>query len=248
MDRSRTYAWTVVASSGVVFTWQMLTSGGDSPALTTWLFWIALLAAIDLLPVSLGYGTEVTMAFPVDLALAILFRNQPWVAMSIRWIAAFDLREIRREIPLHRSLFNRCEQMLAVGASALPFALFAQGGTPYRIDLIVASALLHLLVNLGLVALALRFERGMKLSEFLGAFIPKPITGFAVSYILLAGLGTATALAHDEIGKWAVAAMIIPLLFARLSILGAQAQAKLSEKVRQQQEALLEATEKVFQE
>jgi signal transduction histidine kinase len=42
--------------------------------------------------------------------------------------------------------------------------------------------------------------------------------------------------------------MLIPVLFARLSLLGARAQQELSERVRKQQEALLRASEEVFEE
>jgi signal transduction histidine kinase len=45
-----------------------------------------------------------------------------------------------------------------------------------------------------------------------------------------------------------VAAFLIPLLFARLGLLGARAQQELSERLRQQQGALLKATEQVFTE
>jgi signal transduction histidine kinase len=47
---------------------------------------------------------------------------------------------------------------------------------------------------------------------------------------------------------WAVAAILIPLLFARFGIQGARAQQELSERLRLQQQALLEATEKLFHE
>ncbi|MEO8322996.1 MAG: sensor histidine kinase, partial [Actinomycetota bacterium] len=51
----------------------------------------------------------------------------------------------------------------------------------------------------------------------------------------------------EEIGAFVVL-FLIPLLLARLSILGARAQQELSEKIRQQQQSLLEASDRVFQE
>jgi signal transduction histidine kinase len=45
-----------------------------------------------------------------------------------------------------------------------------------------------------------------------------------------------------------VAAFLIPLLFARLSIIGARTQQELSERLQKQQEALLRASEQVFEE
>lgn len=248
MDRSKAYSWTVVAGTIATVVWSIARDPVDPPGIGTFLFWIGLLAAIDLLPVTLGYGTEVTMGFPIHLALAILFRNEPWVAMAIAGVASFDLREIRREIPLHRALFNRSQTMLAVGAAMLPFALLPANESPFNIVLIAGAAALHLVVNLGLVALAVHFERQLPVWETFKSLPPDPLTGFAASYILLTGLGAVTARAHDEIGSWSVAAILIPLLFARISIIGARTQAELSERVQRQQQALLDATEKVFAE
>ena len=61
------------------------------------LFWVAILAGAELLPVSLGFGTEVTMAFPIHLALAITFRHQPWVAMAIAGLGAADQENSREK-------------------------------------------------------------------------------------------------------------------------------------------------------
>ena len=248
MNRTRGFAWTIILFTLGVMTIQYVGETHPAPDPLVWLFWIGFLAAIDLLPVTLGYGTEVTMAFPIHLALAITFRNQPWVAMAIAGLGAFDLREIRREIPLFRSLFNRSQFALAVGASAVPFTVFARDSSPYNLALIAASAILHMLVNSSLITLAIHFDRGIPVREAFPVLFPKPITGFVVSYMLLTGLGTVTAIAREDIGLWSVAAILIPLLFARISIIGARTQAELSEKVQRQQQSLLEATEKVFAE
>ena len=101
-------------------------------------------------------------------------------------------------------------------------------------------------MNLGLVTIWVNRLRGVSFAEA-RKLVPRPVLGFVAVQILLAGLGTATAAAYKEVGPF-VAAFLIPLLFARLSILGARAQQELSERVRKQQEALLAATEKVFQE
>jgi signal transduction histidine kinase len=246
MDKTKAYSWTVFVATAALLAYLIATDDLDPPGIGTFLFWIGLLAAVDLLPVTLGYGTEVTMGFPIHLALAILFAGEPWVAMVIAGIASFDQREIRREIPLHRALFNRSQTVLAVGAAMIPFNLFP-GSTP-MVLLVAAAAALHLLVNLGLVAMAVHFERGLPVWETFKSLPPQPLSGFAVSYVLLTGLGWVTAEAHREFGAFAVAAILIPLLFARISIIGARAQAELSERVQRQQQALLDATEKVFAE
>lgn len=209
-------------------------------------FWVLIMAAADLLSVSLGFGSQVTMAFPIHLAIGILFRGHPGLVMIAAGLAAIDTRELTRQVDLIRAGFNRSQAMLSAGAAALVFKLFAD--TPFNPAVVSLAALAHLVVNLSLVTWVLSLDRGRSPREILSALVPRPRTGFAVSYVLLTGLGAVTAVVDLEIGKWAVAAILIPLLFARLSIIGARRQEELSERVRKQQEDLLNATEKVFQE
>lgn len=249
MNRYRAYAWAVVAFTAVLLGVLSRRTDPIRPY-TTFLFWIVLLLAVELLPVSLAFGTEVTMGFPVHLAVALVF--PPWQAMLVAGISAFDLREIRREIPLHRALFNRCQLMLSVGGASLVFSMIGRShlfSLPEGLAVITLGALFHVVVNMGLVTLAVHFEDRIPVPQAFRALLPDPVGGFAASYVVLTGLGAATAyVSRQDFGKWAVAAFFIPLLFARLSILGARAQQELSEKVQKQQEALLAATERVFEE
>jgi signal transduction histidine kinase len=260
MIRFKAFTWFTTAVAVGIAAWLLSTEltwfagvepGPDDASLETFLFWTVLLAASELLPVSLGFGAEVTMAFTVHLGIAIVFRSQPGIAMVIAGLAAVDLREFKRQLPLFKALFNRSVMMLAIGAASIPFAwAFADDRTPFNILLIAVAALLYLVVNLNLVAAAVRLEKGVPMTETFRLLIPTPVAGFALSYVLLTMLGVATALAYEEVryGGWAVAAILIPLLFARLSIIGARTQQELAERIRKQQQELLVATEKVFEE
>lgn len=248
--QGKVFAWVVILVAVAAFIWSIANTHGSGPAISTYIFWIALLAAVELLPVSLGFGTEVTMSFPIYLALAILFRDQMWVAMAIAAVGSTDPRELKREIPLWRALFNRAQSVLAVAAAAA--ILSSYGGSifsfPVGTVFIGLAAMARLVLNFGLVATMVRLYFNQRMSEAVRGLLPDPIAGFFISYLLLTGLGVVTAVAYTEIGAEAVAAILIPLFFARLSILGARAQQELSEKVARQQQALLQATEKVFQE
>jgi signal transduction histidine kinase len=244
MNRARAYAWGLAGLTGGLLASLVVTRAEDAPPVNTMVFWIVLLAAVELLPVTLGFGTAITMTMPIHLALAILY--EPWAAMAITAISAIDLRELKGELPLWRALFNRAQITLAVGATCTPFAVFSSGDlTPAPV---ILGALGHLVANLTLVALMLHLDQRVPLLAAIRNLLPDPPLGFAVSYAILIGLGVVTALAYEGFGAWAVAAIIIPILFARLSILGARAQQELSERVRKQQQALLDATERVFQE
>jgi signal transduction histidine kinase len=219
------------------------------PPVSTFLFWIGLLAASELLSVSLGNAAQVTMAFPIRLAIVIIFRRDPLVVMLMCGIGAMDVEELKLEIPLHKALFNRATAILSAGVACIPFAIGAESSDPFHIVPVTSAAALALSTNILLICGALYFEQRIPLPRSLRLLIPRPVGGFLLSYALLTGLGVATALAYGTAERsWAVAAILIPLLFARFGIQGARAQQDLSERLRLQQQALLEATEKLFHE
>ena len=237
--------WSIVTVAGASLSFAIVSERDlvDFPQL---LFWLALLIIADLLPVALGFGAQVSMAFPVLIAISILF--PPGSAMLTAGLGSFDAREFKREIPLWRALFNRAQWILAVGAASA----ILEVGDPFRypegLFLISAAALSILAISVGLVGLMLHADRGLRMSEAFELLVPRPVAGFFLLQAVLAGLGTATAKVYDEFGAVVSSVLLIPLLFARLSILGARAQQELSDRVRKQQQALLEATERVFQE
>jgi signal transduction histidine kinase len=169
--------------------------------------------------------------------------------MAIAGLATFDVREIRREIPLWRAMFNRSQAILAVGAASAIISL-NEGSIfafPRGTIAISMGALADIVINLGLVSIMLALHQGIAVSSAVRLLIPRPVFGFWLTQFVLGCLGVATAAVYLRI-EYYVVAFLIPLLFARLSILGARAQQELSEKVQKQQHSLLEATERVFQE
>ncbi|MGH2807126.1 MAG: sensor histidine kinase [Actinomycetota bacterium] len=245
MNATRAYAWTVVLTAASLTAVMWATLHDPQIPVGAFLFWAALLAAAELLPVSLGFETSVTMGFPILLATAILY--DPPVAMTIAALGYFDLREVKWQIPPHRALFNRAQVMMAVGTGAS--IIYFIGSANFVVIGIAASA--HLFINLALVAGAVHFEHHIPFKKALAMIPPRPLSGFATTSLLLTALGGATALAYREVeggGEWIVIAILVPLLFARMAILGAKTQQELSERIQKQQEALLDATETVFQE
>lgn len=215
--------------------------------LPQFIFWVTLLAGAELLAISLSPAATMTMGFPIQLALALLFFRQPLVPMTIAALCAFDKDELRLAMPLHKSLFNRATAALSVGAAMIPLGIATNAFSPAPI---VAASLFDLFTGLGLITAAISFERRLGFRKVLDILIPRPVGGFIVSYGLLTGLGTATAVAYTRIdnGEWAVAAILIPLLFARVGIVAARGQQELSERLQKQQQALLEMTQDLFQE
>lgn len=255
MNASKLYAWSVVAATAAIMAALLADPNFGEEGLAAVAFWIILLVAVDLLPVSLGYDSEVMMGIPILLAVALIF--PPVTAMTIAGVGAVDLREFKRELPLFRALFNRAQLMLSVGvASALLTAYRADAADALFLDNplllealgVIAAASTHVLVNLTLVSLAIHFDGEIPFKKAFRRMLPDPVAGFVVSYAILSGLGLVTAVAYSRMGAWAAAAILVPTIFARVSLIGARTQQELSERIRRQQHDLLQATEKVFQE
>jgi hypothetical protein len=83
------------------------------------LFWLAVLAVVELLPVPVSKVLNLSLGFPIRLAIMILY--PPYVAATVALIGSFDSREIRREMSPLKSIFNRSQIALAtlVGAEIL---------------------------------------------------------------------------------------------------------------------------------
>lgn len=253
MERGRVYDWCVVAAAAGALTY-LYTVRGPAPPLSTFLFWIALLVAIELLPVTLAFESQVVMSFPIHLAIAMLY--PPWTAMTIAGIGAFDPREFRREVSPHRALFNRAQQMLSVGLASAVFSFLRPGIEQVDVDWslalgVVVATVLATMANLVFVVFHIHFRTAVDAVAAAKALLPSPIAGFWFSYAVLAVLGAAAAIVYsrlDDLAPWAITAFLVPLLFARLAIIGAQAKQRLSERLRAQQQSLMEATEKIFSE
>jgi signal transduction histidine kinase len=247
MKRGNVLIYTVVGGTLALLVWLVPTEADGLPSFWTFAFWIGLLAVAEILPVSLGYRAVVTMGLPVGIAIIMLFN--PLTSMLMMGIGSFDIREFRHEITLPYSLYNRAQTMLSAAAASAVIHLY--GGDvfafPDGIPIAVLAAAIHVVTNLGLVSLLVVADQGIPLRQVVGSLVPSPATGFWIAQALLAGLGIATAAAYESIGPF-VAAFLIPLLFARISIIGARTQQELAERVRKQQQTLMSATEQVFQE
>lgn len=247
MNGAKRLAWgtSFVALAALALAWS---GGPDVPDFPTFLFWVVLLLTAELLPVSLGFETRVTMSFPLTIAIAVLF--EPAIAMTMTALGAFDSREIRGEVPPWRGMFNRSQLVLAVGGAAAVLRLLSEGSPftfPAGALALALAVLVHLVINLGLVTAMLHVDRSLPVGEALRNLVPKPVAGFLLTQGVLGCLGVASAAVYREIGVFVVA-FLIPLLFARLSLLGARGQQELAKQVQDHQTALLQATERVFQE
>ncbi|MCA1837992.1 MAG: hypothetical protein LC674_04315, partial [Actinobacteria bacterium] len=83
------------------------------------LLWAAIIAVVELLPVSGWGGLQVSMGFPLLMAVGFLY--DPVLAACTAFVGSFDPRELRREVGLIRALFNRAQVALSVLAASAVF-------------------------------------------------------------------------------------------------------------------------------
>jgi signal transduction histidine kinase len=192
--------------------------GGDPASITghipALLVWGVLLTAVDLSPVPAWNDVQLLMDFPLLIAIAILYH--PAAAALVVFVASVDPRELKREIGPVRAMFNRSQ--LAASALAAGAAYHGLAASVPGIGILGAAAaaiLAGYVVNAGLVAIGASLLHGGPLRADLRELTIGRASHFLINYVALGFLGVAIEELYDMIGWWPVAALLIPLVFAR---------------------------------
>lgn len=180
------------------------------------LAWVVIVAVVELLPVPVWRGLQVSMAFPLLIVVGFLYT--PLAAAMVALVGSFDPREFRREVsPLH-ALFNRCQVALAVAAASGVFHALAEIGQSSTLELIGAAALAataDYVVNIALVSVFVSLRIRRRVTAVIRAMRIGSLPEFLVSYLALGLFGLVMSQFFLEMGFWTVPAFLIPLLFAR---------------------------------
>jgi signal transduction histidine kinase len=191
-----------------------LTSSGvmagewPGPGWTTLGWWVVLGTVANMLPAPAGPNIQLTMALPVNIAIAYLF--PPSMAAAVVFLAATTEWDLKRETTLLRSLFNRAQQGLAAGAASLIF----YSGPANPVWLIVPAVAAYEVCNVFFVSAAERTARGTSMISVIRR-IRSPWLTVGVSYVALGILGYVLAVTYQRVGAWAVVVLMIPLVMAR---------------------------------
>jgi signal transduction histidine kinase len=200
-----------------------------------WVFWTLLIALVELLPVPAWRTLQVSMAFPLATAVAILY--EPGIAGLILFLGSSDPREFRHEVPWLRALFNRTQVALATTAASAAF--HALGGDLDSWGALLAAApaavLADYLVNTALVSFSVSRIHGVPVREVLREMRIGAPHEYLVSYISLGFLGILLARLFVSVGWWAVAAFALPLLLARQAFFRTRALERATGELREQQ-------------
>ncbi|MEA2521213.1 MAG: hypothetical protein QOI81_859 [Actinomycetota bacterium] len=216
----------------------LLTNSTDSlsPILIAW---VAMVAVVELLPVTTWAGVQVSLGFTLLTAVAIIFA--PPLAGLVAFLGECDPREYHREVSLVRALFNRSQVALAVMASSEVFHRLSSISHPLSrmIPAALVATVVDYVINIGLVTAAVSFGYGDKPLRVLRELLGRG-QEFLISYVGLGVLGTVLAKLYylPGVGVWSVITVLAPLLFARQMFIRSLA-LQLAHKELQEREQVL---------
>jgi signal transduction histidine kinase len=206
------------------------------------IFWAFVLAVVGLLPVSVSKRLELTLTFPMLLALAMLY--DPRVAAVVTLVGAFDSREIRGEISFLKSAFNRSQiAIAALAGSAVFHSIASARSAPHLlIPGVLASTAVTYGVNVAFVVLATRLLYGVSLGKVLGQLRLGALMDFLVNYLGLGFVGVVIAELYTyssaHLRVWTVAAFVLPLMFARQMFFRTMALEEASKELKDRERVL----------
>src|SRR5439155_17691665 len=157
------------------------------------------LAVVSMLAVPGPRGMRLGMDFAISIALAILYGPAP--AALITFTGSFDPREIRREVSVRRTLFNRSQVALATAVAGVVFHAIADAHAPLWkvVTASVPAVVAGYGANVLLVAVAARLDLRRPLGEILGRFTFGAMPQFLVGYLTLGVFAAALTAAERRV-------------------------------------------------
>jgi signal transduction histidine kinase len=178
--------------------------------------WLIVVALADLMPVPIWGSVELMMSFPVLLASAFVF--PPYVVGFLAFVGSVDVREVRREIPLGRALFNRSNIALSVMMASLVFHTLDGDVVLWPEVLVPASVSLAIdfSINATLVIVGMRLLTGLPLHRLIrNVYGGSQPAAFLGGYLCFGLMALVLATVYVAAGAWGLVAFAIPVLLAR---------------------------------
>jgi diguanylate cyclase (GGDEF)-like protein len=181
--------------------------------------WVAAIVIVDLLPIPTTIGLPFSLSFPLQLSVALIYPTP--VAAAIAFLGSSDWRELRREIPLAQSLWNRAQIAWSVVFESVVFGSIASIAPHHQSPwwglgpAVLLAAIVGYSVNVLLVAWYFHLSTGEGTLAILRDMHVGVFGEFVVSYMGLALFAVIVATTFLKIGPWSIAVFIAPLAFAR---------------------------------
>ncbi|MGB7805071.1 MAG: sensor histidine kinase [Actinomycetota bacterium] len=203
------------------------------------LLWSVLIALVELLPVPVWRGLQVSVGFPLLIMIAILY--PPGIAGLLAFLGASDPREFTREVSVLRALFNRSQVALSVIAASFVFHSIAEIGSSPPWTLLLAAAVAAIadyVVNSTLVTIFVSMRVRAPISQVAKELRVGKLSDFLLTYLGLGLLGLTLAVFYDEVGPWSLPAYLAPLLLARAMFFRSQALEEAHKELQDREQVL----------
>ncbi len=178
-------------------------------------FFIALSAFAEFIPVELPGGGSITIGFPIDFVVILVYG--PALAMLITFLGALIGEIVERKISWNKIVFDASQYALSAGVAGvvyqytggiIGFQNFFKFAFPAAL-----CALTYCIVNSILVAIVIYLDQGIKITTVWRI----NIRGMIPSYLSEAPIGFLMAIIYVEVGIVGILLFFLPLLLARRS-------------------------------
>ncbi len=210
--------------------------------------WILLISAAGLIPVPSGRGVYLGLDLPLVLGTGFVFG--PAMAGLVAFLGVLDIRELKREIPVGRALFNRAQVSLSAMAGSWIF--HSVGGDFHSLSAAIPAGLAAIVadaaVNYSLVSFYWRIKSGRALLDILGDMRLGSARSFSVAYLCFGFLSVLVAAAYLGWGIAGVLAFTAPVALARQAFHQRHMLERADRRIQDKDEALLHVEEQILSE
>lgn len=213
-EKTKIYIFLITLSAILLFIYLSPTIPDLSGIWPSLVFFVAISVFAEFIPVSLPAGGEITIAFPIDFVVILVYG--PALAMVIAVLSVvWEL--FRKRETWYKTIFNASQYALAVGLAGLVYQysggmLAAQNFIHFIIPAALC-ALAYCIINSFLVTVVISLDSGEAISKVYRVNIKETLP----SYLAEAPLGFIMAIIYMEIGILGILLFFFPLLLARRS-------------------------------
>jgi len=211
----RLYIGIIVSLAIVLFIYLIPSLSFSLDMWLIFIFFLTISAFAEFIPVSLPMAGSITIAFPIDFLLILVYG--PALAMLIAALGALIGETIERKISWDKVIFNASQYALTVAIAGIAYQ--QAGGVVgaqniFRFILPAAiCALTYCIVNTTLFVMVVSFAQNVRIKTIWRTSIKETVP----SYIAEAPMGFLMAIIYTEAGILGILLFFLPLLLARRS-------------------------------
>ena len=178
-------------------------------------FFIVLSTITEFMPVDLPVGGRVTIGFPVDFVVILVY-GPAW-ALLVTFLGEIIADAITRRTVWYKILFNASQYALSAGIAGMVYQeLGGVVGTVNLTNYIVPAAIcaiIYFFINSNLFMIVISLAEKIHILSVW----KKRIRGTVATYIALAPMGFVMAMVYVSTGIWGIILFFFPLILARRS-------------------------------